>query len=546
MKCGLARLYFIIVHVAIPASGKRLRQEKTGSFRGTPVEPKQALLAHMEEALGSEHPKMAEQQVREFELELEHTFKALPKNARGALTAPSVRYALHRLFNQRYGWRVKGLETGGGAWDSESPLVAMADHTPPGMRELFEERLGNYGLKLHELAVLAATMDNMFDKDVAARLRIVYDAYQMEESGILGRSTAIKIMIGYISSFILGPPVEKLRPEHVLLTVKRLSKGLTAARAEATKQLLYDIVDQIAGASDTFDLSTITSVLAMFGQKLGSLEDVECKRMKEKLVSREERKGNGRVRLGEFYNDDNQRMVHFNESPEYLRAHGMLDESSPDDPKVIIPNYLAGPSNCISPSGHYRICCFDDCESLMDKIEAHIGAPTASPEAIVSYVSSLASASQPANRTLSSELLRLLSDVAAHHGGQVPIHGRLFSQWMHQAYPRECNHPHVVSQSGVQSPTVRASAEVKQYHMKQADQMRLQVPGDDDAAEFTTEGLWTMHEELVDAETLVMHRARSSRAHDFCVLGVAGFVAAFLVKSLLDNKFKQTKKSKLL
>jgi len=82
--------------------------------------------------------------------------------------------------------------------------------------------------------------------------------------------------------------------------------------------------------------------------------------------------------------------------------------------------------------------------------------------------------------------------------------------------------------------------------MKQADQMRLQVPGDDDAAEFTTEGLWTMHEELVDAETLVMHRARSSRAHDFCVLGVAGFVAAFLVKSLLDNKFKQTKKSKLL
>jgi len=44
---------------------------------------------------------------------------------------------------------------------------------PPGMRELFEHRLGNYGLSLHELAVLAATMDNMFRTDVAARLQIV-------------------------------------------------------------------------------------------------------------------------------------------------------------------------------------------------------------------------------------------------------------------------------------------------------------------------------------------------------------------------------------
>jgi len=312
--------------------------------------------------------------------------------------------------------------------------------------------------------------------------------------------------------------------------------------------LVNDIITQIASDRDSFDLNTITSILSVFGQQLGALEDGECKVMKEKLISREERVGNGRVRLGDFYKDDSEGLVHFTESLEYLRAHGMLDESSPADPKVIIPNYLAGPSNCVSPSGYYEICCFDDCESLMDKIEGHIGAPMATPATLAAYVSSLASDSQPANRTLSAGLLRLLEDVAAHHDGQVPIHGRLFSQWMHQAYPRECNHPHAVSQNRFQRTDLktRATAVDKKRHMEQAKQAKLEVAGSSGEAAFTTAGLWTMHEELVDVKALNMHRATSSRLHDLCVLGVAGFVGVLLVKMLLGDKIKQTKKSKLL
>jgi len=546
MKRSLAALYLIIANVAVLlqlGSSRRLRPGKNGRFRGTPAEPKQALLAEMEQALGSEHRKMAEQQVKEYEEELEHTFKALPKNARGALTAPSVRYALHRLFNQRYGWQIKGLETGGGAWDSDSPVMAMGDRVPPEMRELFEHRLGNYGLSLHELAVLAATLDNMFRTDVAVRLQIVYEAYGMD--GELDRHNAMNAMIAYISSFIIGSQVEQLTTQDVLSNVQKLPRVFS--RTEAVKQLLNDIVTEVASDRDSFDLNTVTSILSIFGQKLGAVEDRECKRMKEKLISREERVGNGRVRLGDFYKGGSE--GHFTESLEYMRAHGMLDESSPADPKVIIPNYLAGPSNCVSPSGHYEICCFDDCESLMDKIEGHIGAPMATPETIAAYVSSLASASQPANRTLPAGLLRLLEDVAAHHDGQVPIHGRLFSQWMHQAYPRECNHPHAVSQNRFHQRTdlkLFATAEEKQDHMEQANQAKLQVSGNPDTAEITTAGLWTMHEQLVDAKALDMHRARSSRLHDLCALGVAGFVGMLLVKMLLGDKIKQTKKTKLL
>merc|ERR1719362_238558 len=54
-----------------------------------------------------------------------------------------------------------------------------------------------------------------------------------------------------------------------------------------------------------------------------------------------------------------------------------------------------------------------------------------------------------APRNLSAAQLGRLDEIAAVHGGRVPLHGRLFAQWMHHAYPRECRFPH---ESGTTSP----------------------------------------------------------------------------------------------
>ena len=35
-----------------------------------------------------------------------------------------------------------------------------------------------------------------------------------------------------------------------------------------------------------------------------------------------------------------------------------------------------------------------------------------------------------------------LDEIASLHAGPVPLHSRLFRQWMHHAYPRECPYPH--------------------------------------------------------------------------------------------------------
>jgi len=48
-----------------------------------------------------------------------------------------------------------------------------------------------------------------------------------------------------------------------------------------------------------------------------------------------------------------------------------------------------------------------------------------------------------APRALSTTLNSRLEDIAKEHGGQVQLHGRLFAQWMHHAYPRECPYPHI-------------------------------------------------------------------------------------------------------
>merc|ERR1712182_10308 len=67
----------------------------------------------------------------------------------------------------------------------------------------------------------------------------------------------------------------------------------------------------------------------------------------------------------------------------------------------------------------------------------------ATPAQLRAMVAALPSRSMQANRSLSSWLLARLDEVAKHHGGHIPLHGRLFAQWIHYAYPRECPYPHV-------------------------------------------------------------------------------------------------------
>lgn len=505
--------------------------------------PSKGILEELEEELGREHRTATEDQLHEVEEELRATFKALPKNSRGAVEAPSARYALHRFFVQRYGWNVKGLESEGGMWDSESPIQSMGDRVPQKMRELFDHRLGNYGLSLHELAVVAMAIDQMIHTDVPARLKIVYGAYHIQEDDVLNWKQAYDVMHSYMSSFLLGSYTEHLSQIEVKLNAKTFDRRF--ARAEGAENLLMEVITQAVPEypSQNYSFGQIASVMASFGKRLGSFEDKECQVMKNALAKLENRPGSGRVRLGDFY--EKSELFNFRENSDYLRDAGALDESDPTDPKVIIPNYLASTSNCVAPSGFYEICCFDECEELMDKIEAKLEAPMATTEAIALMVTSMRSASHASSMTLPTGLMDLLQKVANHHGGMVPIHGRLFMQWMHQAFPRECSHPSPTPSRYSINYTKDVTDEEKLRYIDIVRQKELDQINEGDAKHQIPSSIWSMDEQLVDEHAYKSHtKARGMR--DLLAFAVVGLTAIATTKLLFGYEDRRLKRGKEL
>merc|ERR1719401_1494713 len=131
----------------------------------------------------------------------------------------------------------------------------------------------------------------------------------------------------------------------------------------------------------------------------------------------------------------------------YLQGAGLLDEVTiPGTPQVLIANYFLGPSNCIGVSKYYSQCCISECEALQREIEAKIRAPSATPEELLGVVGNL---SLPlADNAVLTQKLHWISE---RHEGKVPLHGRLFSQWLHYVYPNECPYPHILENR----PTLR-------------------------------------------------------------------------------------------
>merc|ERR1719384_2628354 len=143
----------------------------------------------------------------------------------------------------------------------------------------------------------------------------------------------------------------------------------------------------------------------------GSFQDLECKALKARLVEMEHR-GTGRIRLSRFYEGGVNGDWTLSESVAYLRNLGVLDETDPSKPSVVITNYLHSQTNCLAASGFYSVCCSDECESLLQHLERDLVSPGASPTRIAEAVAALPSDTVDAPRNLSAALLTRLHEIA--------------------------------------------------------------------------------------------------------------------------------------
>jgi hypothetical protein len=186
------------------------------------------------------------------------------------------------------------------------------------------------------------------------------------------------------------------------------------------------------------DASMIASDLVL---GYGKWQNSDCVQMKNDLISLDH-KGNGRVTLAAFYSRPDSDSFAYSESVSYLRQIGALDETIPSAPSVILVNYVLGPTNCIATSEYYSVCCLNGCEALMNEIETEIRAPSATSEVLIGVVGNLSLSPKLKGRR-GEVLAAKLRFIAERNDGVIPLHGRLFGQWLHHAFPHECPYPHI-------------------------------------------------------------------------------------------------------
>merc|ERR1719198_2337792 len=166
-----------------------------------------SLLAEVEGTFGE---GAASSRVKQLETILGPIYAALPKNEKGYLGHATVRYALHRLFVQRHGWSIKGLDAAGGHRNSTSSAGLLKEQVPAYIQDLFEKRLAGRGFGLHELGVLAATIEHLVHSEAIKRLGHAFRVHNFMPTDVLSESEADTVLDTYMTSYILGEDLSNM------------------------------------------------------------------------------------------------------------------------------------------------------------------------------------------------------------------------------------------------------------------------------------------------------------------------------------------------
>jgi len=474
---------------------------------------------------------MESEHTHRLEADMRSMYAALPKNEHGRLDPVTTRYALHRHFVSKNGWYIKGLEPRGQAWNSTS-LGSLTNRIPTFIEGLFDEHLHGQGLGLHELAAFAATLGDFVHNAALADVVDLFRALDYETDANLLPHQADKVVRAYILQTLDGNGTINESSDIAWFEQEMLE---TFPDWEDFKSWVGDVrqtraLEHSRGHLQKQELSleNVVGDVAALNEQLGAFQDINCRSLKAALAD-VEWQSTGRVLLSDFYKIGMEGKFLFIEYVEYLRRLGALDESDPAHPKVIIANYLAGPANCMIATNFHSVCCFDECENLLGQLESSIAAPTALPGRIAELVSKMPSDTVDSPRNLSSTMTLRLKEIADHHEGVVPLHGRLFAQWLHHAYPMECPFPHV---SGTTSPLAPDewldATDIDEISAPEAERKK-QIEAARPAVNATRAVAWDNVEELV----VPVRRPRGQRSvftvrRGLAFLAVVAFAASML------------------
>lgn len=536
----------VLFSFAFPALGRNVHQKEkpSGALRRS-ARPsfemqKEDLRSAVSSVLGEGHD-IHHGHLEEIHQKIIPMWRSLPTNEVGRVDKRSLRYAVHRYFMQTYSLSIIGLEPTQVNGQHDEALL-LTQIVPSYVKSELEGKAARTGFSVDDAVVMIATLERLVGDTSHDLLEKSYKAVQLSQHDLVGRSSAKRILEAYMLRWMLGEDTEGIEELEA-------NQSLLEESLEDWHDIANFVLGQLRGLEFSrsvskpmasagswtdfkprFSFSDVESVIGSVTMSFGNFWTTECQRVKSLLVAMDH-SSTGRVKLSDFYGAAMNGEWRFSESKEYLRQLGALDESSSwQGPKVIITNYMQAASNCIVSAPHYRVCCANECEDILSEVEASIGGPLGTPQAIFA---SLASHSSPLDGTvvkLPQSIKRQLKRIAkASPGGMVPLHGRLFMQWLHYAFPQECPFPHkageIVALSPLEFGDQYAASEEEMASFATATHAPVNASGDD----FEWMSQWSHEEELL-SEAVHLHapwEPRLSASMIFLLLIGAGVAAAY-------------------
>jgi len=501
---------------------------------------------------------VTEHDLTALEEELAPIWLALPKLAEDRVDRRSLRYLVHRFFDRRSALHIRGFEptrpvnaSGWGNADILSQRVpAFVESVLESSHKLVD------GFSMRDAALVAATIQKLVFDSESVALAKAYRARGRSPTTSLSQPELALVMEAYMLRWMLGDDDESvafLEQDQSELTASIPHwNRITSMAYGKIKALDYRRKHDPKGAFDggysrqghnalvpRYSFDDAHRVVGEITESFASFWDSECQSMKASLVDMDVH-GTGRVPLSKFYGSSVDGEWRFGESEAYLRELGALDETHWRGKQVIIPNYIQGASNCIVSTSHYLLCCVNECEALLGDLEVAVGGPVAEPSQLLALARGMTPQSTLDDDVpvdMSASLIEQLENIATVHDGIIPLHGRLFAQWLHFAFPRECPFPHQVGNVVVKTPAEFGESYLAEFtdmqqHAAAANGTDFHVGADREEMQWMSQ--WSPEEELVSEE--VIQRLRSPWKRSRAVLGAVLFAVALFFGHLRSKQ----------
>jgi len=431
-------------------------------------------------------------------------FRALPKNGRGRLSEPIMRYAMRRYFSAAHAWVVKGFEEHGDAANASTSEVDILQSKVPGfVRSTLEHRFQHEGFSLDDMVSMIAVVETLAFNEVVSGVELSFYLNSFETGTMLSDTELTDMLASYLITEMLEGTSDREQHmidkqnilerypnwDNAMVFLADISGGDGFARLTISNPFIENM----------YSFEDVVRMAGRISEQFGPWSNYECHDMKD-ILTEKDTYLTGRVKMSDFYTASKDGAWQFLEPSEHLRQLGALDESSTYlGPQVIIPNYISGMSNCITSAEFFSICCLNECDLIYQHIEDEIPYQNGTVSQILEAVESL-----PTFPTVAPQMITKLQDIARLDGGVVPLHGRLFAQWLHFTFPRDCPYPHV---AGTISP--KTQAQWREQVGEDAEAVTLEEIEQYAKAEHAARGpspdaganMWDFHETMLENTT---------------------------------------------